>query len=143
MELFHRAPSSWQTRWASFENPAAAKGQAALSNHGAKGRAFEAMLPGETKTLLDTKGTGGTICRIWITVDDRSPERLRALELQMFWDGCETPAVSCPLGDFFAVAHGRTAAFESEFFVSPEGRSFLCLIPMPFHQGAKIRGYLR
>ena len=33
----------------------------------------------------------------------------------------------------------RTAKFHNALFASPEGRSFICLIPMPFRKGARIQ----
>lgn len=48
------------------------------------------------------------------------------------------PAISAPLGDFFAVSLGRRTSFECELFSDPEGRSFDCFIPMPFRTGARI-----
>jgi hypothetical protein len=63
---------------------------------------------------------------------------LRALRIEMFWDGADEPAVSAPFGDFFGVSLGRTAAFENALFSNPEGRSFNCAIPMPFRTGARI-----
>ena len=92
---------------------------------------------GETKTLLETPGAG-IINRIWITINDRSAEMLRSLRLRCYWDGESKPAVDVPLGDFFCFTAGRTVPFESEFFSSPEGRSFNCYIPMPFRKGARI-----
>jgi hypothetical protein len=46
--------------------------------------------------------------------------------------------VCAPLGDFFCVGLGRCTAFESELFASPEGRSLLCYVPMPFRKAARI-----
>lgn len=125
------------TRWASFENPAAAKGQGARENQGAKGHAFDSVRPGETRTLLDVKGAG-EIRRIWLTIRERDPQMLRALRLQMFWDNAATPAVSVPLGDFMGAMLGRPVAFENELFSNPEGRSFNCYIPMPFRKAARV-----
>lgn len=136
--LYQRAPEGVQTRWASFENPTAGKGGAATTNQGAKGHAFDWLAAGETKTLLDIRDQSGLITRIWLTVDDRTPEMLRSLRLEMFWDGAEIPAVSAPLGDFFGATMGLLAIFENEFFSSPEGRSFHCNIPMPFRTAARI-----
>ncbi len=34
---------------------------------------------------------------------------------------------------------GQTAKYHNAFFANPEGRSFLCFIPMPFKKGAKIQ----
>jgi len=136
MELYRRQPGV-QTRWASFENPLAERGRGATTNKGAKGYAFDSVAAGETKTLLDVEGSG-TVCRIWMTISDRSPQMLRALKLDMYWDGADAPAVSAPLGDFFGVGLGRRTAFECELFSDPEGRSFNCFVPMPFRTAARI-----
>ena len=125
------------TRWASFENPKAARGAGGLANGGAKGRAYEPFAAGETKVLLDTAGSG-VITRIWLTLCNRTAEALAAVRLRMFWDGAEMPAVDVPLGDFFCAPYGKLIAFENELFSSPEGRSFNCFIPMPFRTGARI-----
>ncbi|MGD0577839.1 MAG: glycoside hydrolase family 172 protein, partial [Bryobacteraceae bacterium] len=125
------------TRWATFENPSAAKGAAASENKQAKGHAFDPFKAGETKTLLNVAGSG-IVRRIWITLPDRDPSMLRSLRLEMFWDGARSPAVSVPLGDFFGAIHGRAARLENELFVNPEGRSFNCYIPMPFRRAARI-----
>lgn len=124
-------------RWASFENPTATKGAAAQSNQGAKGHAYDSLKAGESVALMDYTGSG-IIRRIWLTINDRSPEMLRSLTLAMFWDGASKPAVLVPLGDFFAVSHGQMCAFESALFSNPEGRSFNCIIPMPFRRAARV-----
>ena len=136
MNLYEK-PRGVETRWASFENVAAGRGEGGKENRGAKGHAFDSLEPGETKTLLDISGSG-TLTRIWMTVSDRSPEMLRALRLEMFWDGASTPAVSVPLGDFFGIALGRKAAFECALFSDPEGRSFNAFVPMPFRTAARV-----
>ena len=125
-------------RWSSFENPTAEKGMAAMENNGAKGHPSDAIAPGEAKVLLNTKGQG-IINRIWITIMDRSPEMLRSLKLEIFWDDEQKPAVSVPFGDFFGVGLGKTATFHNALFASPEGRSFTCLIPMPFKKAARVQ----
>jgi hypothetical protein len=73
-----------------------------------------------------------------MTINDRSPEMLQRLKLEMFWDGASDPAVSAPLGDFFGVALGLRAPFECALFSDPEGRSFNCFIPMPFRTSARV-----
>src|SRR5450432_453573 len=125
------------TRWASFENLAAAKGQGGAEKRGAKGHAFNVLRSGDVQTLLNVAGAG-EVSRIWITLPQRDPEMLRALRLDMYWDGAATPAVSVPLGDFFGAILGRAVPFESELIADPEGRSFNCYIPMPFRKGARI-----
>ena len=134
MYLHH---ANTQTRWASFENPSAGRGQASLRNGGHKGSAFAPIPAGQTLTLVDSAGPG-IIRRVWITISDRSPQMLRSLRIECFWDHESTPAVSAPLSDFFSVSLGRVATFESELFASPEGRSFCCYIAMPFRSHARI-----
>ena len=136
MELYRKRPGV-QTRWSSFENPGAEKGRGATTNRGAKGCPCDALPAGSSRVLVDVAGSG-TVCRIWLTIRDRSPEMLRSLRLDMTWDNAATPAVSVPLGDFFGVGLGRRTPFECELFSDPEGRSFNCFIPMPFRSSARI-----
>ncbi|HEX4850354.1 MAG TPA: glycoside hydrolase family 172 protein, partial [Puia sp.] len=126
------------TRWSSPENRNGLKGQGAKENEGAKGHASDPLEAGQSTSLLDINGSG-LINRIWITVADRSPEMLRSLKLEIFWDHEKTPAVSAPLGDFFGVGLGKTASFQNALFANPEGKSFVCIIPMPFKTGALIK----
>jgi hypothetical protein len=134
---WYQLPKHSDTRWSSFENLNGAKGQGGQANKTAKGHAFEALKAGQSVNLLDIQGAG-IIHRIWLTVSDRSPEMLRALRIDMYWDGAAQAAVSAPLGDFFGVGLGRTTAFENVLFSNPEGRSFNCNIPMPFRKAARI-----
>ena len=132
----YQLPDNVKSRLSSFENPNGEKGRGGQTNKGAKGNAFEWILPGQTKSLLDVKGQG-MIQRIWLTID-RSAQKLRSLRLQMFWDDEKKPAVDVPLGDFFCYNLGQPVRFESVFFSSGEGRSYNCFIPMPFKKAAKI-----
>ena len=130
-------PDGTQTRWSSFENPLGEKGKGGMENKGAKGHPYDWIADGSSQTLCDIKGTG-TIRRIWITIRDRSPEMLRGLKIEAFWDGESKPAVSAPFGDFFGVGLGKRLPFENVYFSDPEGRSFNCGIPMPFKTSGKI-----
>jgi len=134
---WYNMPENVETNWSSFENLNGLKGVGAQENKGAKGHPSDQIKAGETVTLLHVKGAG-IIRRIWLTINDRSPEMLRSLKLNMYWDSADKPAVSAPLGDFFGVGLGRRIAFENELFADPEGRSFNCFIPMPFKTEAKI-----
>lgn len=133
----YRKPEGTVSRWVSFENPTGEPGVGAQSNKGAKGMAFDALKAGETVTLLDVEGCG-TIHRMWFTLRERDPQMLRALRLEMYWDGADKPAVAVPFGDFFCAILGRLTTFENALFASPEGRSFNAYIPMPFRTGARI-----
>jgi hypothetical protein len=134
---WYTMPGKVETKWSSFENLNGIKGQGAQENKGAKGHPSDQIKAGETVTLLHVNGAG-IIHRIWLTINDRSPEMLRSLRIDMYWDGAEQPAVSAPIGDFFGVGLGRRVVFENELFADPEGRSFNCFIPMPFRTEAKI-----
>ena len=133
----YKLPGNVHTGWSSFENRQAEKGQGGKENKGAKGHAFNKIKAGEEITLLNIEGSG-VVNRMWMTFSDRSPEMLRSLVIEMFWDHSEKPAVSVPLGDFFGIGLGRRVPFESALFTDPEGRSFNCYIPMPFKTAAKI-----
>lgn len=136
-ELYEFPLEEVNTRWSSFENPLARKGAGGMENLGAKGHAFDGIKAGESVDLVKIGGSG-VINRIWLTLSDRSPEMLRSLRIEMYWDGQEKPAVSVPLGDFFGVGLGIRVPFESALFSDPEGRSFNCSIPMPYKKGARI-----
>ncbi|MFH1070410.1 MAG: glycoside hydrolase family 172 protein, partial [Candidatus Glassbacteria bacterium] len=77
------------------------------------------------------------IRRIWLTVRGE-PEILRGMVFRIYWDGQKQPSVEAPLQDFFGIPFARQASFESCFFSNPEGRSFNCIIPMPFRGKARV-----
>ncbi|HEY0780459.1 MAG TPA: glycoside hydrolase family 172 protein [Gemmatirosa sp.] len=137
-------PTGVGTRWASPENPTGARGQAGRAGGGRKGAPTITLKAGQSAVLAEAHGTSGTVRRIWMTLLDPSrppccsARVLRSLRIDMYWDGAATPAVSAPLGDFFGVGLGRTAAFESALFSSPEGRSFNATVPMPFRTGMRL-----
>jgi hypothetical protein len=120
-ELF-RYRADAEPRWISPENPTGAKGAGARENRGAKGHAFETIPVGGSHVLADIRGAG-TIDRMWMTIEDRSPEALRGLRLDIFWDGAATPAVSAPLGDFFLTA--RRDAADGNRLAGEPGRALV------------------
>jgi hypothetical protein len=130
-------PADTETRWSSFENPNGQKGQGGKENQGAKGHAYDRIGSHSSQVIFSDRGSG-TIRRIWLTVNDRSPVMLRSLRIEMYWDNAAQPAVSAPLGDFFGIGLGRRIPFESELFSDPEGRSFNCYVPMPYRTAARI-----
>lgn len=136
-EALYRKPAGVESRWASFENQSAAKGEGGKANAGAKGHAFDDIKAGETKTLLNADGPG-VIHRMWMTIRPLDAKTMRSLKLAMYWDHAATPAVSVPLGDFFGATAGRLVPFENALFSSPEGRSFVSVVPMPYRTGARV-----
>jgi hypothetical protein len=137
-QALYQLPDGVETRWASPENPTAARGAGGTAEGGRKGAPFFALAPGESRTLAEVRSGSGIVRRIWMTLNDRSPAMLRGMRIDMYWDGAKTAAVSAPIGDFFGVGLGRVVAFESALFSSPEGRSFNANVPMPFRNGMRI-----
>lgn len=124
-------------RWSSPENKNGAEGQGGKENNSGKGHPYDTIAAGQSLDLLQVKGTG-IINRIWITINDRSPEMLRSLVIRMYWDESDRPAVEVPFGDFFGVGLGRTTAFQNALFANAEGRSFVSFARMPFKKAARI-----
>jgi hypothetical protein len=135
--LYQMPTNSVETRWFTFENPQGLKGKAGKARFGRKGAPATGIGAGKKLVLAEIQGSG-TIRRIWGTLYKRTPEALRGLKIEMYWDGAKTPAVQAPLGDFFCHSLGHMVTFENACFYSPEGRSFNCVIPMPFRESAKI-----
>ena len=133
----YRFNSNLSPRWVSFENSTGAKGSGGMENNGGKGHPSDQIKAGETKIFLDIEGPG-IINRMWFTINDRKPDMLRGLVINMYWDGETKPAVSAPFGDFFGVGVGKTAVFDNALFANPEGRSFNSFVQMPFKESAKI-----
>lgn len=95
------------------------------------------IAPGATLTLADIKGHG-RFTHLWITIAAQSPDHLRELVLRMTWDDAATPAVECPIGDFFAQGPGKYVEYHSSV-VSVGGQMALnCYWPMPFKKHAVI-----
>lgn len=130
-----------ERRCYNFENQTNLRGIGGRENQGAKGHAFDFIRVGDTKVLLDVTGSG-VIDHIWITCQNAdgvfTPEILRGLRIDMYWDKAQTPAVSAPLGDFFGIGLGRLANYENEFFSCPCMKAFNCYIPMPFLKSARM-----
>lgn len=133
----YEMPKEKYTKWISFENRSGTKGTGATSNKGAKGYAFDYLKAGDSIDIVNLEGSG-TVRRIWMTFNDRSPKMLRSIKIEMFWDDSDKPAVSAPIGDFFGIGLGQRLPFESALFSDPEGRSFNCILPMPFKKKARI-----
>lgn len=129
-----------ESRSASFENPKGEKGKAgsAASWLGPtrKGAPWKGIEVGETVVLADIEEPG-MIRHIWMTLQ-LTPKILRGAVIRAYWDGSDQPAVECPIGDFFGIAHGRTNHFYNALQAMQEGSGLNCYFQMPFAKGAKI-----
>lgn len=96
-----------------------------------------AVEPGQTITLLDYSGGPGIIERFWCTIAPRAHRDIhRQAVLRMYWDGSDTPAVECPVGDFFGVGFGEQKDYVSAPLNQTSG-GYNCYWPMPFKRSAR------
>ena len=129
--------ASLEARAVTFENPTGARGMGGKAAGGRKGAPSRVISAGERVVLADIEGPG-VLRHLWMTVLPAPPERLRALWIEVFYDGADEPSVSVPLLDFFCLPHGRTAPFDSALVAVNEGRGFNGTMPMPFAHHVRI-----
>lgn len=124
-------------RAVSFENPTGARGAGGTAHGGRKGAPSRTIAPGERVVLADLAGPG-VVRHLWCTVPPGRPERLRALGLEVRYDGRAEPSIAVPLLDFFGLPHGRPVAYHSILTTAQEGRGFNAYLPMPFREHIEI-----
>ncbi|HWD39576.1 MAG TPA: glycoside hydrolase family 172 protein [Fimbriimonas sp.] len=93
--------------------------------------------PGQTLTIADVKGSG-RFTHLWFTIASPDPDHLRQLVLRMTWDDASTPAVECPIGDFFAQGPATYVEYESAPVSVGGSMALNCYWPMPFKKHAVI-----
>lgn len=125
------------SRAVTFENPTGARGAGGAAGRGRKGAPSRRLEPGERVVLADLDGPG-TIRHVWMTFPPAPPEVMRALVLEVFYDGAAAPSVSVPALDFFGLPHGRPVAYASALTTAQEGRGFNSYVPMPFRGHARV-----
>jgi hypothetical protein len=126
-----------EIRTASFENPTGARGAAAQTHGGRKGAPSKLLAAGERAVLADVEGPG-RVRHVWMTFPPMPPQAMRAVWLEVFYDGAAEPSVSVPCLDFFGLPHGRPAAYASALAAAQEGRGFNAWIPMPFRRRLRV-----
>jgi D-arabinan exo alpha-(1,3)/(1,5)-arabinofuranosidase (non-reducing end) len=125
------------SRAVTFENPTGARGAGGAAAQGRKGRPSKDLAPGELVVLADIEGPGA-VRHIWMTFPPAPPEVMRAMTIEVFYDGAADPSVSVPAVDFFGVPHGRPRPMSSALTAVQEGRGFNSFIPLPFADRARI-----
>ena len=93
--------------------------------------------PGKTITVADVHGQG-KFTHLWFTIADEDEDQLRELVLRIYWDDSPTPAVECPIGDFFAQGAGKYCEFHSAPVSIGASKALNCYWPMPFDRHAVI-----
>jgi hypothetical protein len=95
------------------------------------------LMPGESVNMPVLEGPG-VVTHIWFTSHSGWVGELHSLTLRIYYDGDKEPGVEVPVGDFFAVGHGKPAVVNSiPVQVSPTG-SLTCYWRMPFRKQARI-----
>jgi hypothetical protein len=125
------------SRAATFENTTGARGAGGSAHGGRKGAPSRLLQPGERVVLADIEGPG-IIRHIWMTFPPAPPERMRAVYLEVFYDGADEPSISVPCVDFFGLPHGRPVPYHSALMAVQEGRGFNSYVPMPFRQSVRV-----
>ena len=126
------------SRAVTFENPTGERGAGGRACGGRKGAPSRRIAAGETVTLADLHGPG-TLRHIWMTFPPAPPEVMRAVWMEVFYDGADEPSISVPCLDFFGVPHGRPAAYASLLTAVQEGRGFNAYFPMPFRHHVRVQ----
>ncbi len=102
-------------------------------------RASVKVKPGAAVTVLELGGPRAvTALRVKASFAGREDEMaaLRQMVLRITWDGADTPAVWCPLGDFFGSAPGVNPYLSLPAGMTPTGGYALWY--MPFAKQARI-----
>ncbi len=133
--------SKLESRAVSQENPTGGRGLGGKGRGNGGGRkgapALRYLQPGSVHELCNIEGPG-QVRHLWFARPSDRPEFLRSYVIRIYWDDSPHPSVEAPLGDFFGVAHGRTAHFMTPWVGMPEGRGFHCYFPMPFSRRCRI-----
>ncbi len=122
---------SLESRAVTFENPTGGRGVGGQAHGGRKGAPSRSIAPGETVVLADLDGPG-TVRHMWMTFPPAPPEVMRAVWMEVFYDGFSEPSISVPCLDFFGMPHGRPVPYVSALTTAQEGRGFNAFLPMPF-----------
>ena len=139
--------SDAQSRSITAENPTGERGGGARAEvtgerHPARelGRGWKVapsifIQPGETFTVAQIAGPGA-IQHIWMAPNGNWRDAI----LRFYWDEAETPAIECPIGDFFACGWGFDAfsALSSLAVCVNPGSGLNCYWPMPFRCSCRI-----
>jgi hypothetical protein len=132
-----RIDVSMDSRAVTFENPTGERGAGGASHDGRKGSPSRRLAPGERVTLADIEGPG-VIRHIWMTFPPAPPEAMRAMWIEVFYEGSLEPSISVPCLDLFGLPNGRPVPYASMLTAAQEGRGFNAYFPMPFQRSVRV-----
>lgn len=125
------------SRSVSFENPTGDKGAGGYAFNGRKGAPNVIFMPGQKFVLADIKGPG-MLRHWWLTIPPATPEIMRAVRLEVFYDDAKEPSISVPALDFFAASLGRPTEIDNAMTSVQEARGFNAYFPMPFKKSVRV-----
>ena len=91
--------------------------------------------PGDTKQTF-TLNAGGRITGIEISPSSSFASLYKNIIMRVFWDDEKTPAIDCPVADFFGFAFGRPSM--QGLLIGSENNTCYSFLPMPFDKKARI-----
>lgn len=97
-------------------------------------------LPAGETTLLMTDSSSGVITMLRLAFDAISSAELRALQLQVTYDGASAPAIDVPLDAFFGCREARAPFRTLAMKVQVDGDALdaACFLPIPYAEGVRI-----
>jgi len=94
------------------------------------------LLPGKSVIIFNA-AEGGRITGIECSPANALEGLDKRVDIEIWWDDDKTPAVDCPLADFFGYAFGKQAM--QALLLGTRDNINYCYIPMPFDKKATIR----
>ncbi|MBN1894548.1 DUF2961 domain-containing protein [bacterium] len=98
-------------------------------------RTHETLAPGKTVQLFDIKQPG-RITGLWLMPADALADKDRSILIRMTWDNQASPAVYCPVGDFFGASWGDPAM--QSLMLGTRDNTDYSYFPMPFDWSARV-----
>lgn len=93
------------------------------------------LQPGQSATIANIN-VGGRFTGIELSPSVAFEGLYKDVDIRMFWDDETTPAIDCPVSDFFGFAFGKPS-MRSLLLGSSKGKLY-CYFPMPFYKKGKI-----
>ena len=91
--------------------------------------------PGDTKQAFKLNA-GGRITGIEISPASSFASLYKNIIMRIFWDDEKTPAIDCPVADFFGFAFGKPSM--QSLLLGSENNICYSFLPMPFDKKARI-----
>ena len=94
--------------------------------------------PNDTKQVVELNN-GGRITGIEISPSSSFSSLYKNIIVRVFWDDEKTPAIDCPVADFFGFAFGKPSM--QSLLIGSENNICYSFLPMPFDNRARIEFY--